>query len=1186
MAISCPFAHASQSWGARPPITRPSASSRSARNLRRSATAARSLGHDTETCDYERHGNWLQPPGRWLEPPNDSNTLTFNASGDPESDASLLFDYRVNEPWDGPDPNAVAPNFSGTYHLSLTGQAVIQNQYPGFSTDFTVQNQTYNAATNTTTADLVVPTTNTSAFFAIAFTNTQATPTSGLNTGFSNARLIRPGYAADSTQLFTNEYLAALQPYSVLRDLLADDANSQPILDGNNSLVTVGASQVDQTGLPWEYLITLANETNTDIWINIPQGATDSYVTALAGIFKNGGVVDGVDYPGLNANLKIYLEYSNEVWGGIPSNYTYQADAVQNSAANDPLSTFPGNTDIYENTDGSTTSDINTALGRRYLERTAEIGQIFQSVLGADPTHERIRPVLGWQESNYAFYPPALDWFQHFFGPAQSAFYGIGNANYFNPTDFSSVDNLIASLQQQEISYSIPDNIDFTTLATYYGLQNVSYEGGPGISIDSSSPDAAVALAASRDPRMEQVVYQHYINYFADGGGTAAYFDGPWSIWGPEYEWSGAELSQYGDPTASAKYRGTVDVADAAPVAVTAGVHVASASGTTFNAQTDTLGNSFARPTTGTQVYYLLNAASAGSYDLEMTTGALTASAPGQVEVLLGDQLLRVVNVTGSSTVDLGLLNLAAGLNTLSLVALHGASDPGQSNPNYYQFQPLNLILDPTNAPGPTVAVAAAAGANPVTGTSTVLSVLGADPSYAESALTYRWTTSSLPAGAAAPTFSRNGNNAANQTTVTFAQAGSYGFLATIKDPAGQTVTSAVTVNVTPTLSQVVVTPGVTTVTDSATQIFTATAANQFGQALAPQPAFNWSVDAAGAGGTITAAGLYTAPTSGSGATVVRAASGGISGTAAVTVLAMVPAAAASFVGVDTTTQGNWKGTYGADGYDIALDSSANNPSMPSYASLSFSGVANLSGEITTDPRGLVEAASGTATRVGAVWSGSSFSINLTLSDDSAHLLALYAVDWDGYGGGRDERIDLRSATSGALLDSRTLTNFGGGEYLVWNVTGSVTIVVTNLNPNSNATLDGVFLGGGMPQPPSANFVGVDTTTQGNWKGTYGADGYDIALDSSANNPSMPSYASLSFSGVENLSGEITTDPRGLVEAASGTATRVGAVWAGASFSINLTLSDDSPHLLALYAVDWDGYGGGRDASGIDLRAA
>ncbi len=58
----------------------------------------------------------------------------------------------------------------------------------------------------------VVPTANTSDFFGISFLNTQATPTSGINTGFSNAVLIRPGYAANSKQLYTNEFLSAIQP--------------------------------------------------------------------------------------------------------------------------------------------------------------------------------------------------------------------------------------------------------------------------------------------------------------------------------------------------------------------------------------------------------------------------------------------------------------------------------------------------------------------------------------------------------------------------------------------------------------------------------------------------------------------------------------------------------------------------------------------------------------------------------------------------------------------------------------------------------------------------------------------------------------------------------------------------------------------------------------------------------------
>ena len=67
-------------------------------------------------------------------------------------------------------------------------------------------------------------------------------------------------------------------------------------------------------------------------------------------------------------------------------------------------------------------------------------------------------------------------------------------------------------------------------------------------------------------------------------------------------------------------------------------------------------------------------------------------------------------------------------------------------------------------------------------------------------------------------------------------------------------------------------------------------------------------------------------------------------------------------------------------------------------------------------------------------------------------------MDWDGYGGGRSQRIDLIDAGTGTVLDSRTLSNFANGEYLLWNVTGSVTIMVTNLNPNSNALINGLFL--------------------------------------------------------------------------------------------------------------------------------
>jgi hypothetical protein len=174
-----------------------------------------------------------------------------------------------------------------------------------------------------------------------------------------------------------------------------------------------------------------------------------------------------------------------------------------------------------------------------------------------------------------------------------------------------------------------------------------------------------------------------------------------------------------------------------------------------------------------------------------------------------------------------------------------------------------------------------------------------------------------------------------------------------------------------------------------------------------------------------------------------------------------LPGASARFVGADTTTQGNWKGVYGQDGFDVSQDPSPNNPTLPAYAALSFTGNFNWNWPgSNSDPRDLQLAAPGSTGRIAALWgSATSFSIDVKLTDGQVHRLALYALDWDSYMGGRSERIDLIDDANGAVLDSRTIHSFQNGEYLVWNVTGSVTIEVTNLNPASNAVLSGLFLG-------------------------------------------------------------------------------------------------------------------------------
>ena len=106
----------------------------------------------------------------------------------------------------------------------------------------------------------------------------------------------------------------------------------------------------------------------------------------------------------------------------------------------------------------------------------------------------------------------------------------------------------------------------------------------------------------------------------------------------------------------------------------------------------------------------------------------------------------------------------------------------------------------------PTVATPAAATPNPVTGTTTNLSVLGADDG-GEANLTYTWTATTLPAGAAVPTYSVNGVNAAKTTTATFSQTGNYVFQVTIADLDGFSTTSSVSVTVNQTVTTIIVSP-------------------------------------------------------------------------------------------------------------------------------------------------------------------------------------------------------------------------------------------------------------------------------------------------------------------------------------------------------------------------------------------
>ena len=189
------------------------------------------------------------------------------------------------------------------------------------------------------------------------------------------------------------------------------------------------------------------------------------------------------------------------------------------------------------------------------------------------------------------------------------------------------------------------------------------------------------------------------------------------------------------------------------------------------------------------------------------------------------------------------------------------------------------------------------------------------------------------------------------------------------------------------------------------------------------------------------------------------------------------PAVQASFVRVDTTTRGSWIGKYGGQGYMLA-PYDVNHPTDSPYSKIpGYLIVTITSASIypwsdgTTDPRALQKPpGAGGSGRIAACWftNGSpTYTIDIGVTDGETHRLAMYLLDWDGYGGGRVERIVAVNATTGATLDSRTVgqpkgdTNandqFRNGKYLVWLVRGHVRFTVTNLNTSANAVVSGIF---------------------------------------------------------------------------------------------------------------------------------
>ena len=435
-----------------------------------------------------------------------SHPVPLDANGWPTTDFVVYFITGGKDQL-GQALTTTYPSVMGTYTLSFNGTAVIGT---GLCSGCQITNQVYNAATNTTTANITIN--NQFSQLAYGFINT--------NGGVKNLKLLRPGYPLGTKQVFTNEFLNAIAPFSTLRFMDFLNTNNSPVTTWAERSQASQPSQQLPGGVAWEYVIALANASGKDIWINIPEGVdltdttTNNYVTQLATLLK----------ATLNPNIHVYVEYSNELWNyAFPQSFHNLNSAIAevNSGADSTLNYDASNNKWY------------WAL-RRVVHQTVRISQLFANVYGSDAINTIIRPVYMNQFVAPYAAGDGLYYLEKNFGAPSKYLYAIGSAPYVNAkgTETTMADiitNLNASLNSVLAKfvatpiyngiYTDLGKITYQSLANFYGLKNVAYEGGA-----QNAGGSALFEKAGNDPSVNTAIQQELADAIGCGNSLFMYY--------------------------------------------------------------------------------------------------------------------------------------------------------------------------------------------------------------------------------------------------------------------------------------------------------------------------------------------------------------------------------------------------------------------------------------------------------------------------------------------------------------------------------------------------------------------------------------------------------------------------------------------------------------------------------------
>jgi hypothetical protein len=289
--------------------------------------------------------------------------------------------------------------------------------------------------------------------------------------------------------VWNETFLEEIAMYDCIRfmDWVKTNGSEQDTWDSRNK----PTEKPGYSGIAYEWMIDLCNRINADIWIPLPHMATDNYVRELALLIRDN----------LDPELKVYVEYSNEVW-----NFRSQQSWCKKKG---------------EEQGFGSAEEFSTAM-KYQVYRSAQIWNIFEEVWRSQSG--RLIKVLSGQSGNSGVAGTQLEALDdNRTNPTGTMPDVYGIAPYFGGNGLKGNNPNVFQLLRKDILEKrwddrrparIENVVNHYEMMEPRGIDLVAYEGGQHI-------HKGQAHLPNRDPRMYDIyrmyldTMEHYFTHFS-----------------------------------------------------------------------------------------------------------------------------------------------------------------------------------------------------------------------------------------------------------------------------------------------------------------------------------------------------------------------------------------------------------------------------------------------------------------------------------------------------------------------------------------------------------------------------------------------------------------------------------------------------------------------------------------------